>query len=116
MMSRTCRLSLAWVTGIALILGSTGCGSSSAMRTGSSSYKRNINPNLILPGDDMAYTQPQDWQFSRNDLRLSIGREIPSMYIDEVEIRSSERIHIDDGRPHNHSTTRIRSIRRLKSP
>lgn len=116
MKSRTCRLSLAWATGIALVLGIAGCGSSSAMRTSSSSYKRNINANLVLPGDEMSYSQSKDWQHGRNDQRLSVGREMPSTYIDEVEIRSNDRININDGRPHNHSTTRIRSIRRHKSP
>ena len=116
MMSKLLGWSSTFTLGIFLILGSTGCGSSSAMRTNSYTYKRTISPNLVLPGDEMSYGQPQDWQYSRNDQRLSVGREIPSTHVDEVEIRSYERLRIDDGRPHNHSTTLIRSIRRHKSP
>ena len=102
--------------GILLILGNVGCGSSSAMRTNYSTYKRTISPNLVLPGTELSYAQPQDWQYNRNDQRLSVGREITFTYSDEVEIRTNDRIRIDNGRPHNHSTTRIRSIRRYKSP
>ncbi len=114
MMSRTNGLGL--VLSIAMISGSIGCGSSSAMRTNSSTYTRSISPNLVLPGEEMSHSQPHDWQYSRNDQRLSVGREIPSTFVDEVEIRSNDRIRIDDGRPHNHSTTQIRSIRSKNSP
>lgn len=116
MMSKIFGWGSAWALGMVLILSSTGCGSSSAMRTSSSTYKRTISPNLVLPGNEMSHGQPHDWQYSRNDQRLSVGREIPSTHVDEVEIRTNDRIRIDDGRPHNHSTTRIRSIRRYKSP
>lgn len=116
MMSRTCRFNMAWAIGIALILSSTGCGSSSAMSTTSANYKRNINSSLVLIGDEMSYGQPQDWQYSRNDQRLSVGREYSPTHIDKVEIRVNDRIRINDGRPHNHTTTRIRTIRRHKSP
>lgn len=116
MMSKLFGWGSAWALGIVLILESTGCGSSSAMRTNYSTYKRTISPNLVLPGAEMSYGQSQDWQYSRNDQRLSVGREIASTHVDEVEIRSNDRLRIDDGRPHNHSTTRIRSIRRHKSP
>lgn len=116
MMSKILGWGSTWALGLVLILSSTGCGSSTAMRTNSSTYKRAISPNLVLPGDELSYAQRQDWQFSRNDQRLSVGREIPSTHVDEVEIRTNDRIRIDDGRPHNHSTTRIRSIRRHKRP
>ncbi len=116
MMSKIFGWGAAWAMGIAIILSSTGCGSSSAMRTSSSTYKQTISPNLVLPSEEMSYAQQRDWQYSRNDQRLSVGREIPSTNVDEVEIRTNERLRIDDGRPHNHSTTQIRSIRRRKSP
>ena len=116
MLSKIFAWASTWALGLVLILGITGCGSSSAMRTNSSTYKRAISPNLVLPGDEMSLGQPQDWQFSRNDPRLGVGREVLSTHVDEVEIRTNEQIRIDDGRPHNHSTTRIRSIRRHKRP
>lgn len=116
MMSKIFGWGAAWAMGMAIILGSTGCGSSSAMRTSSSSFRQAISPNLVLPGEEMSNGQPRDWEYSRNDQRLSVGRNLPVTHVDEVEIRSNERIRIDDGRPHNHSTTQIRSIRRHKSP
>ncbi len=119
MASRACSA----VLGIMLVLAGAGCGSSSPRPTSQAGRAwGSVSPSLVVPG--MGSSGPtfeaglalsgdaSGWEYSRNDDRLSVGHVPPASQVDYVEIETRERLRIDDGRPHDHSITRIHSIRR----
>ncbi len=80
-----------------------------------------VSPSLVVPGmgpgrafeaGSALSGDASGWEYSRNDDRLSVGHVPPASQVDYVEVETRERLRTDNGRPRDHSTTRIHSIRR----
>ena len=119
MVSRACNA----VLGIMLVLVGAGCASSSPSPTSQAGAAwGSISPSLVLPGMGpgrelagaaSAFTgDSSGWEYSRNDDRLSVGHVPPASQVEYVEVETRERLRTNNGRPRDHSTTRIHSIRR----
>ncbi len=117
MAPRACRVGL----GIMLVLAGTGCASSPPKSTpGATAAWGTVSPSLVMPGPGPGSTLQagsawpggrSGWEFRRHDDRLSVGHLPPAAQFDYVQIETRDRLPIDDGRPHEHSITRIHTIR-----
>ena len=82
---------------------------------------RSVSPSLVMSGlaPNSAFqvgsawsSGRSGWEYSRHDDRLSVGHLPPAAQFHYVQIETRERLRIDDGRPHEHSITRIHTIQR----
>lgn len=115
MVSRACSA----VFGIMLVFVGAGCASSSLSPTSQAGAAwGSISPSLVMPGmgpgRELAggASASSGWEYSRNDDRLSVGHVPPAFQVEYVEVETRERLRTNNGRPRDHSTTRIHSIRR----
>ncbi len=118
MMPRAC----SGVFGIILVLVGAGCASSSPRPVSQAGGAwGSVSPSLVMPGMgpgrafEAGSALPEyanGWEYSRNDDRLSVGHVPPASQVAYVEVETRERLRTDNGRPRDHSTTRIHSIRR----
>ncbi len=107
--------------GIMLVLVGAGCATSSQRPNSQAAAWGSVSPSLVMPGMRLGGTfaagstvsgDASGWEYSRNDDRLSVGHVPPASQVDYLEVETRERLRIDNGRPQDHSITRIHSIRR----
>ncbi len=103
--------------GILLALAGAGCASSPPKSTPRATAAwGSVSPSLVMPGraSDTGWiwsADPNGWEYRRHDDRLSVGHLPPAAHFDYIQIETRDRLRIDDGRPHEHSITRIHTIR-----
>ncbi len=108
--------------GTLLALAGAGCGSSPPKSTPRATAAwGTVAPSLVMPGLGSGNTFQaawawsngrSGWEYRRHDDRLSVGHLPPPAQFHYVQIETRERLRIDDGRPHEHSITRIHTIQR----
>ncbi len=109
------------VLGTMLVLAGTGCASSSPKSTPRATAAwGTVSPSLVMPGLGPGSTFQtgtagpggrNGWEYRRHDDRLSVGHLPPAAQFGYVQIETRERLRIDNGRPREHSITRIHTIR-----
>ncbi len=107
--------------GILLALAGVGCASSPPKSTlRATAAWGTVSPSLVMPvlGPGSTFQAgsagpggPNGWEYRRHDDRLSVGHLPPAAQFDYVRIETRDRLRIDDGRPREHSITRIHTIR-----
>lgn len=107
--------------GILLALAGAGCASSPPTSTPrATAAGGSISPSLVMPGLGPGRTfpagsagsgGPNGWEYRRHDDRLSVGHLPPAAQFSYVQIETRDRLRIDNGRPREHSITRIHTIR-----
>ena len=116
MVQNACRA----VVGAMLVLAGAGCASSSPKPTSRTAAAWGaVSPSLVVTGIGVGGStlspDASAWEYSRNDDRLSVGRVPPPSQVDYVKVETRERLRTDNGRPRDHSTTSIHSIRRRRN-
>ena len=107
--------------GILLALAGAGCASSppKSMPRATAAWG-SVSPSLVMPGLESGSTfragsagsgGPNGWEYRRHDDRLSVGHLPPAAQFHYVQIETRDRLRIDNGRPREHSITRIHTIR-----
>ncbi len=109
------------VLGIMLVLAGVGCASSPPKSTPRATAAwGTVSPNLVMPalGPESTFQAgsagsggPNGWEYRRHDDRLSVGHLPPAAQFSYVQIETRDRLRIDNGRPREHSITRIHTIR-----
>ncbi len=108
--------------GILLALAGAGCASSPPKSPPRATAAwGSVSPSLVMPGLGLGSTLqagsegspggPNSWEYRRHDDRLSVGHLPPAAQFSYVQIETRDRLRIDNGRPREHSTTRIHTIR-----
>lgn len=110
---------------ICLLTAVGGCASSSAPSSQRAWATGRPNPNLVLPGTVLyAHTDlpgrswpagPSSQEFGRNDEAMGVDGSPPSYVFEAVEIRTHDRLRVSNGRPHDWSNTRVRTIQRREN-
>lgn len=109
------------VLGIMLALAGVGCASSPPKLTPRAiAAWGTVSPTLVMPARGPGSTfqagsagpgGPNSWEYRRHDDRLSVGHLPPTAQFSYVQIETRDRLRIDNGRPREHSITRIHTIR-----
>ena len=107
--------------GTLLALAGVGCASSPPQSTPhTTSAWGTVSPNLVMPGLGPDSTVQagsagpgggSGWEYRRHDDRLSVGHLPPAAQFSYVKIETRDHLRIDNGRPREHSITRIHTIR-----
>ncbi|MCH7849941.1 MAG: hypothetical protein IIB99_09050 [Planctomycetes bacterium] len=108
--------------GILLALAGAGCASSAPQSPPRATAAWGaVSPSLVMPalgpgstlhaGSAGSSGGPNGWEYRRHDDRLSVGHVPPAAQFSYVQIETRDRLRIDNGRPREHSTTRIHTIR-----
>ncbi len=107
--------------GVLLALAGAGCSSSPPKSTPPATAAwGTVSPSLVMPGLGPGSTFQagsawpggrRGWEYRRHDDRLSVGHLPPAAQLDYVQIETRDRLRIDNGRPREHSITRIHTIR-----
>ncbi len=104
--------------GILLALVGVGCASSPPKSTPRATAAwGTVSPSLVMPGLGPGSTfqagsgGPNSWEYRRHDDRLSVGHLPPAAHFHYVQIETRDHLRIDNGRPREHSITRIHTIR-----
>ncbi len=107
--------------GILLALAGAGCASSPPKSTPRATAAwGSVSPSLVMPALGPGSTfqagsagpgGPNSWEYRRHDDRLSVGHLPPAAQFSYVQIETRDRLRIDNGRPREHSITRIHTIR-----
>ncbi len=70
-----------------------------------------LGPGSTLQADSAGSGGPNGWEYRRHDDRLSVGHLPPAAQFQYVQIETRDRLRTDNGRPREHSITRIHTIR-----
>ncbi|MEE8156209.1 MAG: hypothetical protein V3T53_14745 [Phycisphaerales bacterium] len=104
--------------GVLLALAGAGCASSPPKSTPPATAAwGTVSPSLVIPGLGPGTTfqagsaGPSGWEYGRHDDRLSVGHLPPAAQFSYVQIETRDHLRIDNGRPREHSITRIHTIR-----
>ena len=107
--------------GILLALAGAGCASIPQKSTPQATAAwGTVSPSLVMPALGPGSTfqagsagsgGPNGWEYRRHDDRLSVGHLPPVPQFSYVQIETRDRLRIDNGRPREHSITRIHTIR-----
>ncbi len=107
--------------GILLALAGVGCASSPSKSTPRATAAwGTVSPSLVMPGLGPGSTfqagsagpgGPSGWEYRRHDDRLGVGHLPPAAQYRYVQIETRDRLRTDNGRPREHSITRIHTIR-----
>ena len=108
--------------GILLALAGAGCASIPQKSTPQATAAwGTVSPSLVMPALGPGSTfqagsagsgGPNGWEYRRHDDRLSVGHLPLAAQFRYVQIETRDRLRIDNGRPREHSITRIHTIRR----
>ncbi len=114
----------AYGVGLGILLALTGAGCASSPSPPKSTPRATaawgtVSPSLVMPGlgpgssflaGSAGSGGPNGWEYRRHDDRLSVGHLPPAAQFHYVQIETRDRLRIDNGRPPEHSITRIHKI------